>query len=315
MPNSTPALSEKKARMPSPPQKPKIGTPQALAADITRVLAPNPSAMTHWGTNTYLLGQNSLVVIDPGPDDAAHLAALLAAIKGRDVAAIAVTHSHLDHSPLAPILAAEVGAKVWGFGTSTAGRSPRMAALATTPNVAGGEGVDINFTPDVRLTDNAELAWPDGTLTALHTPGHFCNHLSFRLRDALFSGDHVMGWASTLISPPDGDLTQYRASLRRLQNNGLKRFYPGHGAPIDSPETALTALLAHREQRETQILAALTDTPQSVTEITAKAYHDTPPALLFAAARNAFAHLIDLYDNNVIHCENPLDSASRFSRK
>ncbi|MEY8096313.1 MBL fold metallo-hydrolase [Falsihalocynthiibacter sp. S25ZX9] len=301
--------------MPSPPMKPSIGTPDALAADVTRVLAPNPSAMTYWGTNTYLVGQNSLVVIDPGPNNAAHLKALLAAIDGRQVAAIAVTHSHLDHSPLAPILAAEVGTKVWGYGTSSAGRSARMATLAATSNVAGGEGVDLDFTPDVFLADNAEITWSDGTLTALHTPGHFCNHLSFRFGDSLFSGDHVMGWASTLISPPDGDLTQYRASLRRLQNIGLSRFYPGHGAPIDSPETTLTALLAHRKHREAQIFAALTATPQSVTEITAKAYHDTPPTLLFAAARNAFAHLIDLYDNNEISCENPLDISSRFSRK
>ncbi|WP_380051870.1 MBL fold metallo-hydrolase [Falsihalocynthiibacter sp. SS001] len=294
---------------------PAAGKPEQLEQGITRVIAPNPSPMTYWGTNSYLVGETSVVVIDPGPADEAHLAALLGAIDGRDVAAILITHSHRDHSPLAARLRQETGAKVYAFGPSTAGRSERMNALAQSARVAGGEGVDATFAPDIELKDNEVFRWKGNEITALHTPGHFCNHLSFRYRDTLFSGDHVMGWASTLISPPDGDLAQYRNSIKKLQGQNLKRFLPGHGAPIDSPEERVAELLAHRNDREAKILVALNTIPQSIPAITRAVYTDTPKALLPAAERNTFAHLIDLYDKNTVFASNPLSFTSHFSRK
>lgn len=314
MPNPTPAPNEKKPQMPTPSDMPPVGIPQTLAPQIARVIAPNASPMTYWGTNSYLVGTTSLVVIDPGPNDIAHLEALESAINGRDVAAIFVTHSHLDHSPLAPILAESVGAQVYGFGPSTAGRSARMQALALEANVAGGEGVDHTFAPDVTLLDNQSFKWPDGTITALHTPGHFCNHMCFHFGDVLFSGDHIMEWASTLISPPDGDLTQYRASIERLRGIGITRMFAGHGDPVDTPESRMADLLTHRNMREAQFLAVLTQEPQSVQQITAQVYYDTPTPLLFAAARNTFAHLIDLYDKKEIDCDAPLSIGSHFKR-
>lgn len=294
---------------------PKIGSVSALAPHIQSVLAPNASPMTHWGTNSYLIGGESVVIIDPGPASEDHLAALLKAIDGREVAGIFVTHSHLDHSPLAAPLAARTQSKTYGFGNSTAGRSRRMQALAKTGAVAGGEGVDVHFAPDITLADGEMFSWSDHSLIALHTPGHFCNHLSFRFGTALFSGDHVMGWASTLISPPDGDLTQYLASLRRLQGIGLQRLYPGHGAPVNTPETTFAAQLAHRQNRTEQILAALTPGPQTLPALTAKVYHNVAPMLRAAASRNTFAHLIDLYDKNLISASEPLSVHSEFSKK
>lgn len=301
--------------MPPPSDMPQIGIPVSLAPHITRVIAPNGSPMTYWGTNSYLVGTNSIVVIDPGPKDCAHLEALRSEIKGRDVAAVFVTHSHLDHSPLAPVLAREFDTQVYAFGSSTAGRSQRMQSLALGAHVAGGEGVDHGFSPDVTLADNQSFTWSDGTLTALHTPGHFCNHMCFQFGSDLFSGDHIMGWASTLISPPDGDLTQYRASIERLRGLGVTRMLPGHGDPVETPESRMADLLTHRNMREAQIFAVLSETLQTVTEITAQVYYDTPAQLLFAAERNTFAHLIDLYDKKEIICDEPLSIISLFKRK
>lgn len=274
---------------------PVPGLAEPLAPGLLRVLAPNPSPMTFWGTNSYLLGRREIAVIDPGPDDPAHLEALLRALPaGARVRHIIVTHAHRDHSPLARPLAEATGAPVHAFGPATSGRSAVMAALTDSGLSGGGEGVDRGFVPDEILTDGAGLRTSEWELTALHTPGHMGNHICLAWGDALFSGDHVMGWASSLVSPPDGDLTDFMASCARLASRHWQRFYPGHGAPIADPAGRLAWLISHRHAREAEILAALADGALTATELAARIYRDTPAALLPAASRNVFAHLVDL---------------------
>ncbi|WP_323764698.1 MBL fold metallo-hydrolase [Marinovum sp.] len=274
---------------------PVPGLAETLAPGLRRILAPNPSPMTFWGTNTYLLGTRDIAVIDPGPEDPVHLEAILAALPaGARVSHIIVTHAHLDHAPLARPLARATGAPVLGFGDATAGRSAVMTALAKSGLGGGGKGVDRGFSPDVLLADGATLETADWRLTALHTPGHMGNHICLAWGDALFSGDHVMGWASSLVSPPDGDLTDFMASCTRLAAHPWHRFYPGHGAPIETPGARLDWLISHRLSREAEILAGLTSGPLTAAALAARIYHDVPPALLPAARRNVFAHLVDL---------------------
>ncbi|PWJ10903.1 MBL fold metallo-hydrolase [Jannaschia seohaensis] len=260
---------------------------------LRRLVAPNPSPMTETGTNSYVLGTTDLAVIDPGPDDAAHLAALERAVAGRPVRAVIVTHSHLDHSPGAAPLADKLDAPVLAFGPSEAGRSAVMRGLDGL--VGGGEGVDAGFRPDERLADGALVTGEGWTLEALHTPGHMANHLSlhWRERNETFTGDTVMGWASTLISPPDGDLGQFMASLDRLEALEARRFHPGHGAPIDASSARCRALRTHRLGREAAVLAALSR-PQRIADLVPQIYADTPPPLHGAAARNLLAHLVHL---------------------
>ncbi|WP_054004747.1 MBL fold metallo-hydrolase [Cypionkella psychrotolerans] len=284
-----------------------------IATGVRRIRAANPSPMTGTGTNTYVLhGADGAVVIDPGPALPDHLAAVLAAVQGAPVRAILVTHPHLDHSGLVPELQAATGAQVYGFGGALAGRSALMQRLAAAGLQGGGEGVDAGFVPDVLVADGAVLALAGLQIEALHTPGHMGGHLCFALGDALFSGDHVMGWASTLISPPDGDMSAYMASLRRLQAQHWRRFWPGHGETIADPTLRLAELAAHRHARETAICAALQAGPARPADLAAQLYTDTPPALLPAAARNILAHLIDLHDRNVVFSTEPLGAGAQF---
>lgn len=274
--------------------EPVHGVAEEVAPSIRRVLAPNPSPMTFHGTNSYLLGEGEVTLIDPGPDDPAHLAALLAALRpGERITRILVTHSHLDHSALVPRLAAATGAPVAAFGDSDAGRSPVMAALAAA-GVTGGEGRDPAFRPDEILADGAEIDTSAGPVRAIHTPGHFGNHLAFRLGDTVFSGDAAMGWATSIVSPPDGDMAAYMATLARLSGLGAARLLPGHGPAIDDPAARLGWLIAHRRDREAQIRQVLAEAPVAAGAITRRIYTDTPAALLPAAERNVLAHLIAL---------------------
>ncbi len=279
---------------------PVAGLPETLAPGLRRILAPNPSPMTFRGTNTYLLGDTTLCVIDPGPDSPAHLKALLSAIGRARVSHIVVTHSHLDHSPLAGPLGRATGAPVLAFGDSRAGRSAIMRRLAAAGSGAGGEGVDVTFQPDWIVTDGARIQGDDWHLDVLHTPGHFGNHICLRWNAAIFSGDHVMGWSSSLVSPPDGDLGDYMRSCQRLKAQGARIFYPAHGAPVSDPTARLDALIAHRALREAQVLAALGRGPATPAALTQAIYTDTSPALHRAAQRNVFAHLIDLVERELV---------------
>ena len=289
------------------------GVPVKLAPDLTCVLAPNPSPMTYWGTNTYLVGDTHLAVIDPGPMNEPHLAAVLQAIAGRPVQHIVLTHSHLDHSPLARPLADAVGAPVLAFGNSQAGRSEVMSDLAAQGLTGGGEGIDHDFAPDACLKDGEVLVGDWGQMTAIHTPGHIGNHLCFQWRDAVFTGDHVMGWASSLVSPPDGDLTDFMRSCARLRRISAQRYYPAHGAPIEDPIARLDWVIAHRTGRERQLLEALQAAPATVSQLTALVYTDVAAALLPAAERNVFAHLVDLVGRGLVAALPALSVDARFA--
>lgn len=282
------------------------GLCQTLAPGLRRVLAPNPSAMTGPGTNSYLVGPRDLAVIDPGPDDADHLAALLAAVTpGQRISHILITHAHRDHSGLTRKLAQATGAPVLAFGDAHAGRSTLMRDLAAREGAKGTEGTDVDFRPDRCLTDG-EIVTGDGwQLAALHTPGHFGNHLCLQWGDQLFSGDHVMGWSTSVVAPPDGDMGAYMRSLARLQGIGAKRLWPGHGDAIDDPSARLDTLTAHRRARAQAIRQALSSGPASATTLARAIYRDTPEALLGMAALNVFAHLIEMMEENLTE---PLDN-------
>ncbi|OWU68521.1 metallo-beta-lactamase [Roseovarius sp. 22II1-1F6A] len=284
-----------------------------IAPDLRRVRAPNVSPMTHSGTNSYLLGTGAVALIDPGPDDPRHLAALLTALEpGEHIAAIIVTHRHLDHTALAPRLAARTGAPTFAFAPAEVTRRPIMAALAAQGGIGGGEGHDDAFAPDHLLRDGEVLALGDWSVTALHTPGHTADHLSLQSGTRVFCGDIVMGWASTLISPPDGDLTSFRDSCARLRALNSSQLLPGHGAPIEAPRARIDALLAHRDQRDARIRTQLAQGPATAAELAQAIYTDTPPALIPAAIRNVLAHLIDLTERNLAQSQSTLSPHAQF---
>jgi len=274
--------------------KPKIGVAEPVVAGLRVVTAGNASPMTFTGTRSYLLGESEVAVIDPGPDDPTHFAALLAALKGQRVSHILVTHSHIDHSSLANRLSQAVDAPVLGFGPSHAGRSRIMEKLTKLGGLAGGEGIDTSFMPDRFLQCGDIITASEWQLEAVHTPGHLSNHLCFDWGKGLFSGDHVMGWSTALVSPPDGDLTQFLDSLKKLQTRDATLYFPGHGAPLADAKAMLDYQIAHRQHREEQVLSALSDGHQQIDTITALIYQEVDQTLWPAAARNVFAHLIDL---------------------
>ncbi|MGB3280424.1 MAG: MBL fold metallo-hydrolase [Pseudorhodobacter sp.] len=289
------------AQAASQPKPPTAGRCETLGIGVRRVLAPNPSPMTLHGTNSYIVGTGDVALIDPGPNIAAHGAALMQALdKGERISHILVTHSHVDHSPLARPMAEALGVPIYAFGPSSAGRSPQMQDLAAKGLIAGGEGIDASFSPDITLADGEPLAHGDWALTALHTPGHLSNHLCFAVNDVLFSGDHVMGWASSLVSPPDGDMAAYMASTRRLAALDWSVIHAGHGAPITDPAARLAFLIHHREHREAAILAELAKGEATIPALTETLYTDTPSALLPAAQRNVLAHLLDLVQRGLV---------------
>lgn len=284
---------------------------EVLEPGLRRLVAPNPSPMTAAGTNTYILGSGAVAVVDPGPGSPAHLDAILGSLgPGETVTDILVTHSHSDHSALAPALAARTGAVVHAFGDSRAGQSQHLQGLS---GIGGGEGVDRNFRPDRRLEDGAVVLGGDWRIRAYWTPGHFGNHMSFVWRDTIFTGDTAMGWASSVVSPPDGDLTAFMRSLAVLRDLGARRLYPGHGPAVEAPRRRIDWLLNHRRMRERQILAALADGPMAAAALTARIYADIPPDMHPAARRNVIAHLIDLETRNAVAAQGPLAEETVFA--
>jgi glyoxylase-like metal-dependent hydrolase (beta-lactamase superfamily II) len=253
---------------------------------VTRVLAPNASPYTYTGTQTHIVGTTDLAVIDPGPDDANHLAALAAIIAGRPVRAILVTHHHRDHSPATRSLAAATGAPI-------VGAVPFHHSDEATPVDAA---FDAGYAPDRVLADGDSVEGNGWTLTAIATPGHTSNHLAFALPQsgALFSGDHVMGWSTSVVSPPDGDMGAYMASLERLYARDDRIYYPGHGDAVENPRRLVRGMLGHRKQREGQILRLLKEAPLDVPAMTQRMYVGLDARLIGAAQRSVLAHLYDL---------------------
>ncbi len=259
---------------------------------VRRVLAHNPGPFTYTGTGTYIVGHGTVAIVDPGPDDPAHITALLAAVTGETVSHIVVTHTHRDHSPAAPAVKAATGALVVGCAPLVLrDDGPRADA-----------GFDATYAPDAVLADGDGVAGPGWTLAAVATPGHTSNHLCFALPEerALFSGDHVMGWSTTVVAPPDGDMAAYRASLRRLLDRDDAVYYPTHGAPVTEPQRLVRGMIAHRKQRETQILTRLGDGAATVPAMVATMYAAIDPRLHPAAGLSVTAHLIDLRDRGVV---------------
>ncbi|WP_191284568.1 MBL fold metallo-hydrolase [Aliiroseovarius zhejiangensis] len=296
--------------------RPPTGVMTRQAPGIRRIIAPNPSPMTYWGTNTFVLGEGDVALIDPGPADPTHMKAILSGLRrGERVTHILVTHAHLDHSPLARPLSEATGAPVMAFGDAQSGRSEIMRDLVARGLTSGGEGVDTEFRPDILLEDGEVFRAAGLEVEAIWTPGHFSNHISFAWQGIVFTGDHVMGWASSLVSPPDGDLTAFMASCAKLAARKDRLYLPAHGASIPDPAARLAWLIAHRQSRETEILTALSDgRPASVRTLTRAIYTDTPTTLIPAAQRNVFAHLIDLAMRKIVMAEPHLDANADFRR-
>lgn len=280
------------------------GTVTDVSPLIRRVVARNPSPFTLYGTGTYIVGRGQVAVIDPGPDNAEHVEAVLAAVAGETVTHLVVTHTHLDHSPATQALKTATGARSYGFGPH--------GGQVDGPKVE--EGGDYDFAPDVSVQDGDVLEGQGWTLEAVHTPGHTSNHLCFGLREeqSLFSGDHVMGWSTTVVLPPDGNMRTYVGSLRKLLSRTDARVWPTHGPPIDDPAPFIEALISHREAREAQILQCLHDGLERIPEMVAVMYVDVDPVLHFAAGRSVLAHLIDLVESGRVQCDGPPSDTSRF---
>ena len=270
------------------------------AENIVCILAPNPSPMTFKGTNTYIINNGELAIIDPGPLDQEHFNNILDVTAGRPVKYIFITHSHVDHSPLAKKLSVELNTPIYGYGASNAGLSSTMLSLIDSGYESGSEGIDYEFNPDNLIENDENFKLNDNVISAIHTPGHMGNHVCFLYDKVLFSGDHVMGWATSMVSPPYGDLTQFMASCRLLQTKEFDIFLPGHGAPVTNPSERLNFILNHRLERERQIKETIKNTTLTSLEITEIVYTDIDNSLIPAATRNVFAHLIDLNERGLV---------------
>ena len=273
------------------------GEVQPIAPLVRRVVARNPSLFTLYGTNTYLVGRGTVAVIDPGPLLGEHRAALRDALQGDTVSHVLVTHRHLDHCETAGDFARETGAVL------AAGR--RRPGDPLPPGNGLEETADPALAPDLVLAAGDRLGGPDWALEVVATPGHTSDHLCFALagEGVLFTGDHVMGWSTSVVIPPDGDMAAYRASLRLLQGRNDRTYLPGHGPPIADPGPYLAALVAHRTEREGEILAALAPGPSTIPEIVRLLYAAVDPRLHPAAGRSVLAHLRELTAGGRVACE------------
>ena len=267
---------------------------------ISCILAPNPSPMTFKGTNTYIIDNGELAVIDPGPAIDEHFNNILDLVGDRQVKYIFLTHSHVDHSPLAKKLSKNFNTPIYAFGGSNSGLSSTMLSLIENGYDSGLEGVDYEFYPDRAIINNEKFNLNGEFISAIHTPGHMGNHICFQYDKILFSGDHIMGWATSMVSPPYGDLTQFMNSCRVLQKENFSMLLPGHGDPVNDPKERITFLINHRLERERHIKSTIEMGPLTAMEITSLVYTDIDPALINAAARNVFAHLIDLNNRGKI---------------
>ena len=262
------------------------GKIEHVASGVRRLLAANPSPFTYTGTQTYIVGVGEIAVVDPGPDLPEHVAAILTATAGERITAILCTHTHRDHSPASRALAAATGAAIIGCGPlALADDGPRADAA-----------FDFDYAPDRILADGETVSGPGWTLRAVATPGHTSNHLCFALEaeGALFTGDHVMGWSTSVIAPPDGDMGAYFASLDLLLKRDDSVYLPAHGPAIDKPHRHVRALITHRRMREKQILDRLGKGEERIDEMVTHMYRDIDPRLHGAAGRSVLAHLVDL---------------------
>ena len=265
---------------------------------IRRVVARNPSKFTYYGTGTYIVGRGQVAVIDPGPNQQSHVSAILQGLGDETISHIVVTHTHSDHSPASVPLKSLSGADIYGFQTEY-----RRNELPETEPVE--EDVDQSFTPDVPVTHGDLLHGEGWTLECVHTPGHMSNHICYRLLEerALFTGDHVMGWSTSVIIPPDGSMSDYMGSLQMLLEADDRTYYPTHGPSIDDPKPFVRAYIRHREQREAEVIECFRRGFVKINDMVPVVYEDVDPALHNAAARSMFATVIKLWEEGKVECE------------
>ncbi len=311
------------------------GAVEQLSPMVRRVTAENPGKFTFQGTGTYIIGNGRVAIVDPGPVDTNHVEALLAAVEGETVTHLLITHTHGDHSPAAALLQEHIDAPTWGFGPHPIARpdpdapidperglgfgfdqeepepeqrSSDDGAEDTSPkHDEGYQAADANdwdFSPDEVVTHGQVIDGDGWSVEALHTPGHISNHLCFALREELsmFSGDHVMGWSTTVIPPPDGSLNSYLDSLQLLIGRNETVYHPTHGAPITDPQQLVPALLAHRKARTEQILACLNDGLATIKDIVLRMYTHVPKELYNPAGASVMSHLLALHEIDKVHC-------------
>jgi glyoxylase-like metal-dependent hydrolase (beta-lactamase superfamily II) len=278
---------------------------------VRRIVAPNPGPFTFTGTCTYVIGEGDVAVVDPGPDLPAHVGALLDGLEGEKIAAIFVTHTHRDHSPAARLLQQATGAEIIGCPPHFPAREMALGEI----NKLDASN-DLDHRPDRELGDGEVFEGPGFTIRAVKTPGHTMNHVCFELVEekALFTGDHIMGWSTSIVAPPDGAMRLYLESLEKLRAHDHAVYWPGHGGPVSQPQRFLRALLHHRRAREKSIVTALGAGPLAPPEIVEKVYEKLDPRLKGAAALSTFAHLEDLCERGLVGTEGTPQLTGKFSR-
>jgi glyoxylase-like metal-dependent hydrolase (beta-lactamase superfamily II) len=274
----------------------EYGQVDALSPLVRRVIAKNASAFTFHGTGTYIIGHGEVAVVDPGPADEEHVAALLKALEGETITHVLVTHTHTDHSPGCRILARSTDAPTYAYGPHGAGKAEQGIVVE--------EGGDMEFVPDVEVRDGDVIEGNGWSVECVHTPGHTSNHICFALREeqALFSGDHVMGWSTSIVSPPDGDMGDYLRSLNKLLCREDECYWPTHGPRIEQPRRLVRAFIEHRRARDAQILTCLNDGVTKITAMVPLMYQGVATKLYPAAARSVLAHLVEMVADGRATC-------------
>lgn len=287
----------------------KPGEIEEIAPGVRRILCDNPSPFTLKGTNTYLVGRGSVAIIDPGPADPRHIDAILSALRNETVAQILVSHTHRDHSPAAAAIAEATGAKTYAQGPH---RPARALHLGEMPPLDSGS--DEDFVPEFRLADGEVIEGEGYALEAVFTPGHTANHVAFALRgtDILFSADHVMGWATSIVAPPDGSMSDYMASLHRLARRPEGTYLPGHGGIVRDAHRLVQQYIEHREAREAAILRKLSRGESDIPGIVQAIYIGLDPRLTKAAALTTYAHLETLVERDLVQTDGALSLGGRY---
>jgi glyoxylase-like metal-dependent hydrolase (beta-lactamase superfamily II) len=277
-------------------------TVREVAPRVRAIVANNPGPFTFKGTMSYIIGRGTVAILDPGPDDNGHIAALLAAVRGETVSHIFVTHTHRDHSPAVPKVKAATGAKVYAQGPHRLARP-----LHTGESRRLDASADMDFRPDVALADGEIVSGDGWTLEAVTTPGHTANHMAFALKDSdlLFAGDHVMAWSTTIVAPPDGAMSDYMASLHKLARRDEQLYLSGHGAPVRDARRYVQFLIRHRQGREASILHRLGKSAADIPTIVKAVYIGLDPRLIGAAGLSVLAHLEDLVARGVVATDGP----------